>query len=207
MTIRLLRTALVGVATVCLLGTANGSALAAPRADTVGADSRPACAPAEDVRTVRPLERVALDDHVALALIPSPDQKYVFGLSEDALFWQAVRDQLRYGGPDLADDRLTFDGLAMVHDPEQVEADHYFGGVWRTECAPSLITADIDGVSHEAKLIQLAGASGWGGYYFDGPLQGLSQVKVTAYDKDGAVIAEFEGGPEPAAAEAHGPAA
>ncbi|WP_062204143.1 hypothetical protein [Streptomyces sp. NBRC 109706] len=205
MTTRLLRTALVGIATACLLGVANGSAQAAP-IDSDRDRGHRACAPRTDVRTVRPLERIALDDEIALALIPSADQKYVFGPSEDTWFWEAVRFQFQYGGPDLADDRFTFDGISLFRGPEQAEADNYFGGVWRTECAPSRIAAEIDGVYHEANLIRLPGASGWGGYYFDGPITGLPHVKLTAYDKDGAVIGEIEGGPEQTA-DVHRPAA
>ncbi|GAA3863246.1 hypothetical protein GCM10022227_20600 [Streptomyces sedi] len=153
--------------------------------DSSGSSQEVAATPVETVEAYAPIE---VGPDYLMALLPEDAPNYVFSGVED--FDRALEWAKGSGGVPLKPSKISGDF--------RLEPDFaVLGGGWRIDGAPSRIAAEVrsgDEVETvEAKLVQLEGEEGWGGYYFEGtiPVGGdVDSVTVRAYDAEGQVFDE-----------------
>ena len=191
--------AALGTATACVLAVVLAAGLANRPAGTqaarpggagaaTAAPAHPTGAPTPDtggaIRRVQPYERVLVDEHTVLGLLPEGEQNYV--VTDPADFDEQIETARHYPGRNVPPGSIG----AGIH---VADGDVLLEGVWRLDEIPARITIESteDHVARPASMVMLTGESDWGVFYLavPRPVQLPRTFHLTAYDEQGRVLA------------------
>ncbi|WP_129843503.1 hypothetical protein [Streptomyces sp. RFCAC02] len=142
-----------------------------------------------DLIEAQPYERVEINDHFVMGLLPEGEQNYV--VSSPGSFDEDIEAAKGYPGSSIRPDSVS----AGVHGEDGGIV--LIEGVWRLDEGVPFITVTPEGQSwgYGAQPVVLENEDGWGTFYFDPAqwgVEGVDTYTIEATDGYGEVITEFE---------------